>query len=187
MLEVLLFSFSISIDAFGYSFGFGTRNIKLTKFEFLVLNIINSLILSVMLIGFSNLNFLFKYKIFEKISSVSLIIFGFIYLIQSFVDIFKRNKKHNLSNGDLYLRQDYFKLRDLFLMLIIFIFENAFSSFVFHSRLSNQVLFILSNFMFHYLFFIVGFDLGAKIIKKININTSYISGLIFILLGIFNL
>ena len=40
MIEVLLFSFSISIDAFGYSLGFGSKNIKINKVDFFILNII---------------------------------------------------------------------------------------------------------------------------------------------------
>ena len=54
MLEVLLFSFSISIDAFGYSLGFGSKNIKINKIDFFILNVVNSLILSLLLIIFSN-------------------------------------------------------------------------------------------------------------------------------------
>lgn len=183
MLEVLLFSFSISIDAFGYSFGFGTRNIKLTKLEFLILNLINTTVLSLMVITFSYIKFLFSCPIVEKISSIALIIFGAYYIFESFKDIFF--KKQN-SNGLLLKNNDYFKVYDFILILTIFIFENAFSSLVFHTSLSNAVLFIFSNFIFHYLFFIIGFDLGAKIIKKININTSFISGFIFVVLGCFN-
>lgn len=188
MIEVLLFSFSISIDAFGYAMGFGTRNIKLSKLEFLVLNLVNTTILSLLVISFSYLNFIFKYPIVEKISAIALIIFGIVYIIQAFKDSLSTINvtKNNISKESFNNIKDYFKFTDFALVLTIFIFENAFSSLVFHSSLSNAVLFIFSNFVFHYLFFIIGFDLGAKIVKKININTSFISGFIFLLLGIFN-
>lgn len=189
MIEVLLFSFSISIDAFGYAMGFGTRNIKLSKIEFLILNLTNTTILTLLVLSFSYLNFIFKYPIVEKISSIALIIFGIIYVMEAFKDNFKalKTKNKKVSRNSFSGIKDYFKFSDFFLVLTIFIFENAFSSLVFHSSLSNAVLFIFSNFIFHYLFFIIGFDLGAKIVKKINVNTSFISGLIFLILGIFNL
>lgn len=189
MIEVLLFSFSISIDAFGYAMGFGTRDIKLSKLEFLILNLINTTILTLMVVCFSYLSFIFQFAIVEKISSLSLILFGIIYIYQAFKQSFEKLKStSNLISKKCFLKvRDYFKFSDLALVLTIFVFENAFSSLIFHTSLTNAVLFVSSNFIFHYLFFIIGFDLGNKIVKKININTSLISGVIFVLLGIFNL
>lgn len=189
MIEVLLFSFSISIDAFGYAMGFGTRDIKLSKLEFLILNLINTTILTLMVVSFKYLNFLFEFAIVEKISSISLIFFGIIYIFQAFKESFEKikNKSNTISNKSFFKVRDYFKFSDLALVLTIFVFENAFSSLIFHTSLDNAVLFIFSNFIFHYLFFIIGFDLGNKIIKKVNFNTSFVSGIIFVLLGLFNL
>lgn len=187
MIEVLLFSFSISIDAFGYALGFGTRQIKLSKLEFLILNLINTIILTIMVLAFSYINFILDNPVVEMLSAFALIVFGLFYVIGSFKDLFKDLKKDFKKGPNFCKLHDYFKLTDLLLILCIFIFENAFSSLVFHVSMSNGVLFVLSNFLFHYIFFIIGFDLGAKIVKKVSINTSFISGFIFLILGLVNL
>lgn len=190
MLEVLLFSFSISIDAFGYSMGFGTRNIKINRFDFFILNFINSLILTILIIIFSKVSYILNNKIFENIAPILLLLFGIYYVGQSFISLFKQLlNKHTNNNQDVLFnkKNTYFKLTDIFLLLSIFLFENAFSTFVFYTSLTEPVLFVLSNFIFHYMFFLIGFDLGSKIVKKIDFSSSFISGFIFLFLGFFNL
>lgn len=189
MLEVLLFSFSISIDAFGYSMGFGTRNIKIKRSEFFVLNLINTLILTILLISFSNMSYILNNKIVESMAPILLLLFGAYYVVQSFISLFKQLKNGTYINKEKVFdnKKDYFKLSDIFLLFLVFLFENAFSTFVFYTSLDGIVLFVSSNFIFHYLFFLIGFDLGSKIVKKIDFNSSFISGFIFLFLGIFNL
>ena len=190
MLEVLLFSFSISIDAFGYSMGFGTRNIKIKRLEFLVLNLINSLILSILLISFSNVSYVLNNIIIKSVSPLLLMLFGFYYIIQSFVDLFKNKEIGDNQKQKIFInkKEGIFKLWDLMLLLLVFLFENAFSTFIFYTSMTKDIFFfVASNFIFHYLFFLIGFDLGGKIIKKFGFNSSFLSGFIFIFLGIFNL
>ena len=185
MLEVLLFSFSISIDAFGYSIGFGTRNIKINKLEFLIINLLNSTILTLLLLTYSKFKHLIENNsLIEKIVPYLLILFGFYYIFSSFVSLFKKHK----NKEGVFLKEDnYFKISDILLLFFVFLCENTFSTFVFYTSLNGVELFVLSNFIFHYLFFVIGFDLGNKIIKKISFNSSFLSGVIFVLLGIFNL
>ena len=195
MLEVLLFSFSISIDAFGYSMGFGTKNIKISKIEFLIFNLINSTILTIFLMAFSHISFLLNNGFVEKISPLILCLFGLYYVVQSFYVVIKSiiSKKKNIEINVVkkeyfkHCSENYFKFSDLVLLFSVFIFENAFSAFVFYTHLSMPILFVLTNFIFHYMFFIIGFDLGNKIVKRVNLNTSFISGFIFLILGFYNL
>ncbi|MBQ9793147.1 MAG: hypothetical protein IJW32_05395 [Clostridia bacterium] len=189
MLEVLLFSFSISIDAFGYSMGFGTRNIKIKRSEFFVLNLINTLILTILLISFSKISYILNNKIVESMAPILLLLFGAYYVLQSFISLFKQLKNIDCVNSENVFdnKKDYFKLSDIFLLFLVFLFENAFSTFVFYTSLNGIFLFVSSNFIFHYLFFLIGFDLGSKIVKKIGFSSSFISGFIFLFLGIFNL
>ena len=194
MIEVLLFSFSISIDAFGYSLGFGSRNIKLGKVDFLILNLINSSILTFFLLIFSSIKNLLNASIIEKISPICLLLFGVYYVYQSFYKLFKslkqksKNKISVIGEDELSIKtKKHFMLSDLLLLLTIFVFENIFSCFVFYTSLSGGVFFVLTNFIFHFMFFTIGFDLGNKIVKKIDFNSSFISGFIFCLLGILNL
>jgi len=195
MIEVLLFSFSISIDAFGYSLGFGSKNIKINKIDFFILNIINSLILTLLLVVFYKYSYILNNEVIEIISPLLLCLFGFYYIVQSFIALFKSykdlsKKSFATKNQNILLgvqKNTYFKFSDLFLLLSIFIFENAFSTFIFYTNLSNPVLFVASNFFFHYMFFLIGFDLGNKIVKKINFSSSFITGYIFAFLGLFEI
>ena len=79
----------------------------------------------------------------------------------------------------------YLKTVDFITLIAVFVVENAFSTLIFFNQFTNAYLFIFSNFIFHYLFFTIGFDLGSKIAKKIASNTPIITGTIFILLGLF--
>ena len=112
MLEVLLFSFSISIDAFGYSMGFGTRNIKIKRSEFFVLNLINTLILTILLISFSKMSYILNNKIVESMAPILLLLFGAYYVVQSFISLFKQLKNVTYINKEKVFdnKKDYFKI-----------------------------------------------------------------------------
>lgn len=188
MFEVLLFSFSISIDAFGYSLGFGSRNIKVSKFDFLILNLINTLILTLFFLIYTSVQQIInKFTFLSKVTAILLFCFGCYYLIQSFINVIKKmlSKNNELKLENILQRQiKYFNFYDLTILLAVFVFENAFSTFIFFSHFTNPVLFIVSNFIFHYLFFVIGFDLGNKIVKRISVNTPVFTGIIFIFLSI---
>ncbi len=188
MFEVLLFSFSISIDAFGYSIGFGSRNIKVSKFDFLILNLINTLILTLFFLIYSSIQQVInRFTFLSKVTAILLFCFGCYYLIQAFVSVIKSmlsNKSETKLENILQRQIKYFNFYDFLILLAVFVFENAFSTFIFFSHFSNHVLFIASNFVFHFLFFVIGFDLGNKIVKKISVNTPVITGVIFVILSI---
>lgn len=74
MFEVLLFSFSISIDAFGYSVGFGSKNTKLSQIQFLILNLINTGILTLFMLSYPKITFLFASEIVHGMSGYILLV-----------------------------------------------------------------------------------------------------------------
>lgn len=184
MLEVLIFAFSISIDAFGYSLGFGARKIKLKFVDFLLLNFINIFILSTFLIIFPGITFLYNNPLLEHIGSLLLLAFGIFYVTKSFLSLFIK-KKEKL----VFLRNENNTLlfSDLLILMLVFVFENLFSTFVFYSNLGHPFLFVIFTFMFHLFFFLLGFSIGNKIVKVVNIDTSFISGMIFLSLSCYNL
>jgi len=185
VIEVLLFSLSISVDAFGYSLSFGSQNLKVSKKDFFVLDLINSLILSIFLLTVSSFKQILENQFVKNISSILLFVFGMYYFVIAFVEKISDIKNAKKNNKDIFFKkQESLKLKNLFILLLVFIFENAFSSLIFLATLSYPLLFICSNFVFHYMFFIIGFDLGSRIVKKINGTSSVISGFIFILLSI---
>lgn len=234
MIEILLFSLSVSIDAFGYSLGFGSRNINIKLNQFLVLNLINTLVLLLFLSGFSNFEYLFKNPVISKISPFLLAFLGLYYVASGFngliykikgnkngkknkaknnaksqrkiynfcnnysANCYEYNKENKLSKiknnkeikkefVGLYNAETCLNIIDFLCLFLVFIFENAFSTIVFYSNFNNEVLFVFSNFIFHFLFFMLGFIIGKNIATKINSHTSFLSGYIFLCLAYFEL
>ena len=188
MIEVLLFSFSISIDAFGYSVGFGSKNIKLTRIQFLLLNIINTGILVIFMTIYPKITSLFSSKTTHYMGSILLLVLGlyncFIAFRTLFVRYFAHTKKIIIKDR---FYNSFLTLFDLFSLLLVFLSENLFSTFIFYSTLNHAMLFILASFCFHYIFFIVGFDLGLKIKKAFPFDSRFITYNIFIMIALINL
>ncbi len=197
MIEILLFSFSISIDALGYSIGFGSRNVTLKVSQFFVLNLINSLILSLFLWSFSSFKYFFENPTIAKISPILLAIFGACYVFNAFFSKIKpliiekfskynckiERKKSNVMLTFNHPSENFLRPLDLSVLFLVFIFENAFSTFVFYSNFNNALLFVLSNFVFHFMFFLLGFNIGKKLVNRIEQHTSFVSGFIFLCLS----
>ena len=184
MIEILLFSLSISIDALGYGASLSTRKVSLSRLEFFLINCLNSIILLLFIIAFSYTTWIGENQFAEKLSSCLLFLIGIYYIISAFVKLFKKNIKNidlNVNNSKK------ISLSDLIVILLVFIFEDIFSAFVFHTNFNDKILFIVSNFIFHYFFFLFGYDVGKKIVLKMNIDSTFISGYIFLLLVCFNL
>ena len=188
MLEVLLFSFSISIDAMGLSFIFGSKNFKLTKPYFLFLNALNTIFLIFFLLLFPMLN-IFNTVTLNIIGCFILISLGSYYIISSLLRAVKRYLEFVKPplKKKIYFNKKPFSLKEFFTLTLCFLGDDILSSIVFYSSFSYHVLFIVSTFLFHYLFFSIGFDLGEGVAKRNKVDSSFISGVISILLGFFNL
>lgn len=198
-MEVLLFSLSISIDALGYSLGFGSKNVIISLPQFFILNLINTIILTIYLQVFFNFEHIFKNPVVEKISPILLAVFGLYYVTSAFYFKLRKlkktdrinknnfinflNKKVSKQYAKTYIKNNYLSPSDLTMLFLVFIFENAFSTFVFYTSFNNAVLFVLTNFIFHFFFFLLGFNLGKKLAEKLNGHTSFISGYIFLCLA----
>ena len=189
MLGVLFFSISISIDAIGYALGFGSRDVKLTIKQFFLINTLNILILALFLNIFPYISFLANYPFLENLGSYLLLVFGFYYIFLAYKSLVFDLKKWNKQKKYKFLQKndDYLHLLDILLLLSIFVIENIFSTIVFYSSLGYKNLFLLFVFVFHSLFFLIGFFMGNRIIKRISLNTSFLSGCIFVLLALENL
>lgn len=201
MIEVLLFSLSISIDALGYSIGFGSKNVQIKLSQFLVLNLINSLILSLFLYCFSSFKYFFENPIIAQIGPILLGILGLLNVLNAFFSKFiekikdkiinyfkqKNNKNSNKVITKISTENNYLMPIDLLFLFLVFIFENAFSTFVFYTNFTNVILFVFSNFVFHFMFFLLGFNIGKKLAKKVEKHTSFVSGYIFLWLAFIEL
>ena len=183
MLKVLLFSLSISIDAFGLSLNTLDKNYQIKPTLFLLLNILNSLFLTFFLIVFKNIS-IFSTPILSKLGDLFLMIFGLNYIFSATKKLFGACKKNVALQ---FASRKEFKTTNLFVLIYLFIFENLFASAIFYSNFSFPWFFVLSNFTLHAFFFMVGSVFGEKIMKRIEIDPSFVSGIVFFALGIFGL
>lgn len=188
MLEVLLFSLSVSLDAFGYSLGFGSKNIKLSRKDFLFLNIANCSILILFLMYYPTLLPLSTSNIARNMGSFLLLVLGSYNIITAYWAVFVRFKAY--SKTDLpknNFQTSKLTFLDLSILLLVFCFENMFSTFIFYSTLSHIEVFVCSHFIFHYSLFLLGSEVGLKLRKFFLIDSSFFAGIIFTLIGLFNL
>jgi putative Mn2+ efflux pump MntP len=187
MLKVLLFSFSISLDAFGYALGFGSKNIKINKLQFLFLNIINSVILITFLTVYPMLAFLSLSNFAHNASGILLALVG---AFDMFVAIRALFVSHRSFHFECFLKTfkltQKFMLFDIILILSIFVFENLFSTFVFYSSLGSLVFFVSLSFCLHYLFFLIGYDIAQKVKNVLPVDANFLSGSIFLFMALLN-
>ncbi len=188
MFEVLLFSFSISIDAFGYSVGFGSKNTKLTQIQFLLLNLINTGILVLFMSIYPRISVLFASNIVHSLSGYLLLVLGLYNAVVAYKSLFVSLKAYNKNIiPKITFQNGVFSLVDLSVLLLVFISENIFSTFIFYSTLSLPEFFVLTSFCFHYMFFIVGFDIGLRLKNILPFDTRFVTFVMFILIGLINI
>lgn len=188
MLEVLFFSLSVSLDAFGYSLGFGSKNIKLTKKDFLFLNIANCTILILFLIYYPIVLPLSTSNIAQNMGGILLLVLGSYNIIAAFWVVSVRLRAYSkIKMPKFEFKIQKLTIFDLFILLLVFCFENMFSTFILYSTLGYIELFVCLHFIFHYLLFLLGSEMGLRLRKLFLLDSSFFAGVIFILIGLFNL
>lgn len=180
MLEVLFFSLSISIDAFGLSLSTFGQHFKIRPLLFLALNVLNASLLSFFLLIFKNVSVL-STPTLSKLGDIFLVLFGLYYMISAAK---KQNENLHSSNNYVVLKKkENLKVGDLLMLLYMFVFENIISAIIFYSNFDYPVFFVVSNFVLHAFFFMVGVAFGEKITKHIDVDSSFVSGAVFFALG----
>ncbi len=187
MVSTIIFALSLSIDAFGYSFGFGSRNVRLRPIEFLVLNLLNVLILWLFFEIYSFSELAILHNFLESIGNYLLLGFGFYYIFlalkSQLFDLKTQDKcKIEIKNSEF----SHLTLLDLALLLSIFVIENILATIIFCVSFTGKYVFLIFIFLFHMLFFLLGFFMGNKIVSFCKIDSSLLSGVIFVVLALFN-
>ncbi len=185
MLSIVLFAFSLSLDALGYSLGFGSRKVRLSLIDFFAINILNVLILSFFFQIYSNELFMF-HTFLESFGNYLLMIFGFYYILLAIKEQIVSFKNKKIGVVKLKENYSYLTTIDLLLLLSIFVVENIFATIIFCTNFTGQVYFIAFIFLFHLLFFSIGFFMGNKVASGLKIDSSFLSGTIFVLLSLIN-
>ncbi len=187
MLATIIFALSLSVDAFGYSLGFGSRNVKLRPLEFFVLNLLNVMILCLFFEVYSFIELSSLHNYLESIGNYLLLGFGFYYILLALKSQFFDLKSHDMckieiKNGNF----SRLTLLDLSLLLSIFVVENILATIIFCASFNGKIVFVLFIFLFHMLFFLLGFFMGNKVANFCKIDSSLLSGVIFVVLALFN-
>lgn len=187
MLSIIFFAFSLSLDAFGYSLGFGSRNVKLRPIDFLAINILNALILCLFFDIYSFIE-LANFRLFlDSFGNYILLAFGFYYIVLALKEQLFGLKTRVVSKIN-FKNQNSSQLTtlDLFFLLSIFVVENIVAVIIFCSNFVGKFYFVAFIFLFHMLFFLVGFYMGNKVAKFFSMDSSFLSGAIFVLLALIN-
>lgn len=187
MLSIIFFAFSLSLDAFGYSLGFGSRNVKLSPIDFLIINILNALILCLF---FEIYNFieLANFRVFlNSFGNYILLAFGFYYILLALKEQFF-GLKTKVASKINFKNQNFSQLTplDFILLLSIFVVENIVAVIIFCSNFVGKFYFVAFIFLFHMLFFLLGFYMGNKMAKIFSVDSSFLSGAIFVVLALIN-
>lgn len=184
MLSVVLFAFSLSFDALGYSMGFGSRNIRLKPADFFVLNLLNALILCLFFEVHTIIKLSALFFFLDFYGDYLLLFFGFYYILIALKEQICAKKTCNISQKQG--KPAYLNLIDLILLLSIFVVENFFATIIFCANFVGEIYFVVFIFLFHMLFFLLGFFAGNKLAKFFKVDSSLLSGVIFVLLALFN-
>lgn len=203
MIESLLLVSSICIDAFVASMAYGSNKIKIPIISSIVISIVGSVILGISLfigglikdflpgtlpitLSFSILMVLGIYRLFESLfktyiqkhlnkeKSFSFRLFDFNFILQVYADETKADldKSKELS------------VKESLYLAIALSFDSLAVGFGSSLASSAYIQTILLCFLIGFLAVIVGSFIGKKLVEKSNINLSWLSGVILMVLAI---
>ena len=187
VLSVILFSFSISIDAFSLAIGYGVQGIKFSLLSSVLINLINGTFLCV--------SAFFSQRIFACFSADIIVYIGSSFLffmgVLKFAEFFKnRNKERHFvvrdfGFGDWHKNYFCFEIKKGFSIIPLMCIESVISGFGFLSYGANMIFYLICfAIFFHSLFLFLGSNLGNKMtVGYVEIDFSWFSGIIFIFLS----
>lgn len=204
MTEVLLLVFALSLDAFVASIAYGTNNIKIPLVSVAIINIACSSILTISLFLGLIIKGLIPGNATSIISFLILMLLGIFYLFQSLIKAYiikvsNLNKEVRLKMADLIINiyvdetnADFDNSKNLspkealYLGIALSLDSLAVG---FGSSLGdiNYIQVIFLSLCFGMVAIWLGMFIGKKIVEKSNINISWLSGVILIILAVMKL
>lgn len=198
-LEISILIITLSFDTLIAGISMGIEKIKVPLSSILILNMINTIFLFIScLLGSKIFNFCSNEIIFY-LPSIIFIILGIIKIIESIYQELKQKKYIlKLSNIKCIIRiyhepckadldnSKTLSLKELIFLAIALSLDNVIAG-IGLGHYINSLSFII---IFHFIFGLCFFYLFNRIILKVNINkinTSFICGIIFIIVGIFRI
>lgn len=202
-MQLMFMVIAVCMDSFLVSLSYGNHRIRLSYKMILLLSFICTLILGISLFFSSFLSYFINKKLCIIISSILFISIGITGLFQSFIKSYLKNvndKKLFFQTNEIcfvlniYMDEtsaDLDKSKDLSIYETIYLafalsFDSIISGFAYGVSIPFSYTLILFTFIFTYLSFLSG-NLIGKYLFKSTIPLSWISGVIFIILGIIKL
>lgn len=206
MIESLLMVLAISLDSFAIGLAYGTKDIELPAKSLVAINMVCTFFLGIAIFFGSTVKKILDIKTASVISFLILLTLGLYYFLDSVLEsIIKKkkfkNKKFKLkfpsiniiiniaidgtkadinSSGDIDLKEAIY----LAIALSIDALAVGFGSSLGNINYKEVLVFF---FLINIFTIILGLFLGRKIVSKVKINLSWLSGLILIFLGLSNL
>lgn len=202
MLEVLLLVSALSLDAFVASIAYGTNKIIIPFSSLFVINSVCSTFLAISLLLGSILKKFIPDRATLIISFVILFLLGIYYLFESLIKTYLR--KHTNSNKkvtvklsdiqfvlDIYLdetkadinKSKILSYKEAFYLAVALSLDSLAVGFAGSLADINYLLVILCSFICGILAILLGTFIGRKLVEKININLSWLSGILLIALA----
>lgn len=194
MLEMLILLIIFSIDTLLVCSTYAIRKIKIPLKSILIISFICSISLFISLNISKCLNHIINKNISNIITFIILIMLG-LYNIYGDKIKYKLSKKNKNKLIDIFIDETKADLnnsknldyKEAIILSVILSFDSLLGG-ISIGFIKYNIFFVLSlSFLINIIFIILGNILGSKIDKYINFNTSYISGIILIMLGILKL
>lgn len=174
MVSVFLFAFAISMDAFSLAIGFGIKGLKFKFLDCIFINVINSFFLFIsILLSRSVFSFL-------DVNNISTIGCCFLFLLGVFNLI---NYFLSKTQKEIYFNKKQ-KTVDKLSITVLLCVESVVSGFSMLAFDGSIITLVFLSFVLHTMFLFLGLKWGKNVAKGTNLNTEWLSGVIFILLAI---
>ncbi len=176
MIITIILIAAVSLDAFSFGLAQGFKKNKLTLLNILIMTILSTILFSIPL-HLSNLVFKYFDKNFCNLfNGIILILLGLIYFISSFMAKNCKNEKEDVKFNTLCIKN-----------CILFTFpinlDAVFTAFLNGYNIPNLPFAILIFFVFTFCSLLIPNKISLKLSNKSSSNLSWLSGLIFIIIG----
>jgi len=177
MITLIFLIIAVSIDAMSFGFAQGIKNNKISIFYCLIMTILSTILFSIPLYISKFIVYYLNEKTLNIINGIVLIILGLFYLLNYFFNNKKINKKteHNIS------------LKYCIIETIPISLDAIFTAFLNGYTLNYLYVGIIFYFFITFIYIYIFNIIGLRISKKTSTNLSFLSSLIFIVIGILKL
>ena len=196
-VEALLFSIAISFDSLVAFFGYGIENIKVGFTRILLIIFLNTVLLAGGLVFGYYLSSFIGYDIIKYLSFSILVLVGLIKLVGDLIKIWISKQKSLKEKAFLKVCIDpinadinndkVLSLKESLIIGIALSIDSLGVGLGLGVNNSFQYLILIFSFIIGLIFSCLGNLIGKKVASKINLNLSWLSGLLLIILAILKL